>query len=271
MAPPQRLTNPSTRDFFQSEKSSTCFPAYYPPPPGEPIFSPRKTLVTQFKLAPSPSNEKSAANRSIDVPSLAAVFGRISVTTPEADVKTREYRKCAWAPTSKTSEAPPVLSPVTASMFGSHRNPQSKNSEVVSSAKSVTTPRRRRIAALPKRHIKATALPTRGPSLPIAANLPISRIPSLISDTSSCADSLSSSDELDTPPSTPPSHSPALIACNTSPTSVTSSKSKTMVPFVLPMRKTVDFPAPRKGERIHVDFTNGEAVGGQQFSFTFSA
>ncbi|KAN0124824.1 hypothetical protein V8E52_001376 [Russula decolorans] len=269
--PPLRLTAPSTRDLFHSEKSSTkCFPAYYPPPPGEPNFSPRKTLITQFKLTPSARNEKSVANCSVDVPSLTTIFGKMSVTTPEAGLKTQENRKCAWAPSFKTSEAPPLLSPVTASMSGSPQNSQSKNSEVVSSVKSITKPRKRRIAALPKRPIKATTLPTRDPSLPPAANSPISRIPSLISDTSSCADSPSSSDELDTPPSTPPSHLPALIAYNASPTTATSSKSKTVGPFGLPIRTNSDFLRPRRGEGIRIDFTNGEGAGGQQFSFAFS-
>ena len=264
--PPLRSTTPSSRDLFHSEKPSTCFPAYYPPP-SDPKILPRKTLVvTQFKLTPSAKNEKSVPNFSVDVPSLTAVFGKISVTTPEADVKAQEHRKCVWAPSSKTPEALPVLSPVTAIMSGSHRNP---NSEVVSSVKPIST-RRRRIAALPKRHIKASILPTRDPSLPPAANLPIPRTPSLGSDTSSCADSLSSSDELDTPPLTPPSHLP-LIACYTSSTTITSSKSNTKGSSGLPICTNPDFPRSGREEGIRIDFTNGETVGEQQFSFSFSA
>ncbi len=116
--PPQRLTTPSTRDFFQSEISSTSFPACYPPPPGEPSFSPRKTLVTQFKLTPSAKNGKLIANRSADVPSMTAVFGKMSVTTPGTALKTHENHKCPWASSFKTSEAPLPLSPVAASMSG---------------------------------------------------------------------------------------------------------------------------------------------------------
>ncbi|KAF8481994.1 hypothetical protein DFH94DRAFT_734460 [Russula ochroleuca] len=232
--PPLRSTTPSTHDLFHSEKPSTCFPAYYPPPPGKPISSPQKTLVTQFKLTP------------VDVSSLTALFGKMSVTTSELGLKTQESRKYAWAPGSKKPEPSPLLSP-----------PQSPNTEIVSSAKPITKPRRRKIAALPKRHIKTTALPTIDPSLPPAANPPVSRTPSLTSDTSSCSDSFSSSDELDTPPSTPPSHSHALIACNA-------------LPFGLAMFTSADFPVPRK-KGIHIDFTNGEAVGVQKLSFTFGA
>ncbi|KAF8460972.1 hypothetical protein DFH94DRAFT_789963 [Russula ochroleuca] len=265
--PPLRSTTP-IRDLFhsESEKPSTCFPAYYPPPP-KPISSPQKTLVTQFKLTPSTKNKKSFANYTVDVSSLTALLGKMSSTTSEAGLKTQENRKHAWALRSKEPEPSPHLSPVAANMSGISQSP---NTEMVSSVKPITKPRKRRIAALPKRHIKTTALPTTDPSLPPAANPPVSRTPSLTSDTSSCSDSFSSSDELDTPPSTPPSHSHALIACNALSTGVISSKPNTRRPFGLPMFTSADFPVPRK-KGIHIDFTNGEAVGVQQLSFTFGA
>ena len=263
---PLKSTTPIC-DLFHSEKPSTCFPAYYPPPPGKYISSPQKTLVTQFKLTPSTKNKKLVANCSVDVSSLTALLSKMSITTSEAGLKTQENRKYTWAPRSKEPEPSLLLSPVAASMSGLPQKSQSPNTEIVSSAKSATKPRRRKIAALPKRHVKTTALPTTDPSLPPAANPPISRTPSLTLDTSSCSDS---SDELDTPPSTPPSHSHALIACNASPTSVISSKPNTRRSFGLPMFTSAGFPDPRK-KGIHIDFTNGGAVGEQQFSFTFGA
>jgi hypothetical protein len=38
----------------------------------------------------------------------------------------------------------------------------------------------------------------------------------------------------------------------------------------LPIFTNAGFPDPRK-KGIHIDFTNGEAMGEQQFSFTFGA
>jgi hypothetical protein len=43
-----------------------------------------------------------------------------------------------------------------------------------------------------------------------------------------------------------------------------------MGPFGLPIRINPDIPRPRRGEGIRIDFTKGEVVGGQQFSFTYS-
>ena len=267
--PPLRSTTPSTRDLFHSEKPSTCFPTCYPPPPSEANSSPQKTLVTQFKLTPLAKNDKQFANRSVDVSSLLALFGKMSLTTLEAGLKTQENRECALTPRSKKPEPYPLSSPVAASMSDLPPKPQSPNTDMVPSVKSTAKPRKRRIAALPKRHIKTAAFPTTDSSMPPAVYPPVSRTPSLISDTSSSADSFSSSDELDTPPSTPPSHSHVLAACNTLPTSAISSKSTGT--FRLPMLTSAVFPESRKGNGIHIDFTNGEAVREQQFSFTFGA
>ena len=103
----KKSTTPSTRDLFHSEKSSTvCFPACYPPPPGEPKISPRKTLIThwQFKLTPSVKNEKSVANcSSADVPSLTAIFGKMSVTNSRSwlALKLRVTANAPGLPVSK--------------------------------------------------------------------------------------------------------------------------------------------------------------------------
>ena len=267
--PPLGSTIPSTRDLFHSEKPSTCFPTCYPPPPSEPISSPQKTLITQFKLTPPAKSDKQFANRSVDVSSLLALFGKMSVTTSEAGLKTQENLRCARTPRSKKPESSPPSSPVAASFSDILPKPQSPNTDIVQSVKSTTKPRKRRIAALPKRHIKTTTLPTIDSSLPPPVYPPVSRTPSLISDTSFSADSFSSSDELDTPPSTPPSHSHVLVAYNTLPTSAISSKSTGT--FRLPMLTSAVFPDPRKENGIHIDFTNGEAVREQQLSFTFGA
>ena len=268
---PLRSTTSLTGDLFCSERPSTCFPACYPPPLSKSISSPQETLVTQLKLTPPARNDKQVSNRSVDVSSLLALFGKMSLTTSEAGLKTQENHKCTWTFRSKKPEPSPLPTSLAASTSGLPSKPQSPNKEVASSAKPVTKPRKRRIAALPKRHVQTTALPNIGPSLPPTANPPVSRTPSLVSDTSSCADSFSSSDELDTPPSTPPSHSHVLIACNTLSTGTISSKSNTTGSYRLPMLTGAIFPDQRKGEGIHIDFTNGEAAREQQFSFTFGA
>jgi len=372
---PLKLTIPSTRDLFSQEMSSTCFPACYPPPPGEPISLPRKHLVTQILFTTPAKNVKQYADRSVNMSSLVTDFGRISVTTFEVGLKAQENRKHVWAPRSKKPEPlSPLLSPIVAGVSETPQ-PQSPNTRTISNAKSIATPRKRRIAALPTRHTKATTVPISDPVSPPAANPPvstpasnnatrhqpiphvtrasvtkgtpigcvmsspstvqyvppsqassttgtsdipgskptlsdrrkkppllrrvvshsqtsplprrsptplspsghkipfskISRTPSLVSDTSSCADPLSSSDESDTPPSTPPPHSHDLTSCNALVTSAISSKSNSTGPFGLPMLANVDYSDPRKGKGIHTDFPNGDAVGERQLNFTFRA
>ena len=370
---PLNLTIPSTRDLFSQEMSSTCFPACYPPPPGEPISLLRKHLVTQFLFTTPAKNVKQYVDRSVDMSSLVTDFSRMSVATSGVGLKSQEDRKYVWAPRSKKPEPlSPLLSPIVAGVSDSQ--PQSPNTRTISNAKSIATPRKRKIAALPTRHTKATTVPISDPVSPPAANhlvltpasnnatrhkpisrvtrasvtngtpigcvmsspstvqyappsqassttgtsdilgskpalserrkkspllrrvaphsqtppLPrrpptplapsghkipfsnISRTPSLVSDTSSCADPLSSSDEFDTPPSTPPPHPHDLTSCGALATSVISSKSNSTGPFGLPIIANVDYSDPRKGKGI-LDFTNGDAVGERQLNFTFRA
>ncbi|KAH9997702.1 hypothetical protein BJV74DRAFT_248027 [Russula compacta] len=301
----------------------------------------------------------------------------MSVTTFEVGLKAQENRKCVWAPRSKKPEPlSAILTPVIASVSGSLPKLQSLDTVTVSSAKPITVPRRRRIAALPMRHNKTTALPISDPSSsavspPVSAptsnnatphaqfsrvarmtvteetpnnitssavtsqygtspraqyttgtsdtvesksilserrkkRLPlprrvafqlqatqsqrqrrtptpeapeqstlfstVSRTPSLVSDTSSYADSSSSSDEFDTPPSTPPSNSDGLTSHNGLVESDDSpSKFNTTKPVGLPILANAGFPDPRKGEGTRFGFTNGNAVAERQLSFTFGA
>jgi len=355
---------------------STCFPACYPPPPGELISLPRKHLVTQFLLTTPAKDVKQYADRSVDMSSLVTDFGRISVTTSEIDLEAQENRKYISALRSKKPEPLSLLlSSIVAGVSDPPPQSQSPNTRTISNAKSIAAPRRRRIAALPMRHTKATTVPISDPVSPPAASPPvlppasnnatrhkpisqvtrasvtegtsrgcvmsspstvqyvppsqdssttgtsdipgskpalserrkkppllrrvaphsqtpplprrsptplapsghkipfsnISRTPSLVSDTSSCADPHSSSDEFDTPPSTPPSHSHDLTSCNALMTSVISSKSNSSRPFGLPMLANVDYSDLRKGKGIHIDFTNEDAVGERRLNFTFRA
>ena len=333
--PPLNSTVTSIRDPFSREMSLTCFPIHYPPPPDEPISSPRMPLVTQFHCAASTNNEKPRANRCVDISSLATRFGRMSITTSEVGFRTQDNQKCIWAPRSKKPEPlSPLLSPVTAGVSDPSPKLPSPNTGTVLCAKSITAPRRRRIAALPTRHTKTVTLDSSSPSAnpPVSAatsnkamphapfswvaemtvtettrnsstsspatvqnglpsqvqfttgtdilgskpvvseprkRLPrprprrvasqpqttasqrrpsihavpsgqrtshstVSRTPSLVSDTSSCADSFTSSDEFDTPPSTPP-YSHGFTACNALATSVISSRPNSIGPFGLPI------------------------------------
>jgi hypothetical protein len=357
-------TRPSTHDPLFQEVSSTCFPACYPPPPCESVFSPGKPLITRFLPTTSANNEKLSANPSVDMSALVTHLGQMSITTSNVDRKTRDSRKCKWGPKSKKPEPlSPLLSQVVAGQSSSPPRLSSPNAGTVSCAISNPAPRKRRIAALPTRHARTTPLPTLDPSSPSAdppisartansamlstpfsqvakttareASLDLSpaplqygpptraqyttgmsdnprsksvlpkqrktrplprrvaphsqtppqtrpptplapsgqkisssnasRTPSLVSDTSSSADPLSSSDEFDTPPSTPPSYSHGLIACNAFAANV-NSKSNRRGPFGLPIVANAD---PRRGKGVHIDFTNEDAMGGRRLSFTF--
>lgn len=104
---------------------------------------------------------------------------------------------------------------------------------------------------------QASAQPT-----PSRRKTPLStalRAPSLVSDMS-FSDSFSSSDEFDTPPSTPPEHSYDPTAHNPLATSFDiSSKSNTSGPFRRPVITNAESPDMGKRGGIHIDFTNGEA------------
>ena len=343
--------------------SSTCFPAFYPPPPCESVFSPGKPLITRFLPTTSVNNQKLDANPFVNISALATRFGRMSIPTSNVGRKTRDIRKCKWDPKSKKPEPlPPLLSPVVAGQSNSSPRLSSPDAGTVSCVTSNPAPRKRRIAALPTRYARASPLdpsshspdppvsapttnkailstpfsqvakttvteapldsspatvqhgpPTQAHStgtsdnpgsksalskqrktrplprrvaphsqtLPPQTRLPtplapsgqgisfsnISRTPSLVSDTSSSADPLSSSDEFDTPPSTPPSYSHGLTACNALAVNV-DSKSNRRGPFGLPLVANAD---PRRGKGVHIDFTNEDAMGERRLSFTFHA
>lgn len=324
----------------------------------------------------SAKSERTYAKCNVDMSPLASLFGRMSVTTSEVVLRTQESRKCSWDPRSKKpGPLPPLLSPVVAGVSSS---PQKPITGGVLSEKSNTPHRKRRIAALPMRQTKTTALPGLDPSSHSATNPPVlapasnnimsrmppSRVtktmateetsvgyvisppetvqhvppqkprhitrtpdilgskadssgrrkrlplprrvasqlqttasqrqtpaqptpsgrktplftalctPSLASDMSFSSDSFSSSDESDTPPSTPPKHIHDLTARNPLATSfVISSKSNTTTtgPFRWPMITNAESPDPEKREGIHIDFTSGEAEEERQLRFTFGA
>lgn len=93
----------------------------------------------------------------------------------------------------------------------------------------------------------------------------ISRTPPLISDASSYTDSSSpSSDELDTPPSTP-SFSQSLCASDAS----TSSRSKSAIPRLSPLLEEARLRSPKQGS-VHVNFAKYDA-GGIERPFTFTS
>ena len=134
--------------------------------------------------------------------------------------------------------------------------------------------KQRKTRPLPRRAAPHSQIlpPQTRPSTPLAPSgqrisfSNVSRTPSLVSDTSSSADTLSS-DEFDTPPSAPPSYSLGLAACNPLAANV-NSKSNRRGPFGLPISANAD---PRQGKGVHIDFTNEDAMEERRLSFTFHA
>jgi hypothetical protein len=364
----------ATCDLFRREAPSTSFPAYYPPPSSEPLSSFQRTFTVAFAPTSTIRNdEKQPAKRCANISSLISLFSRMTATIHEVGPELRGSCKGSWIPNSqKKVPLSPLLSPNSLDVSGPSNDHQPMTGSV-SSATSAAAPRKRRIAALPKRHTetldslftrsspsplpsgssltvfypsnatshtsvelatksavtenahpdcvlspprisyvrstssvqtqaatlgptsksvvskqrKSHPLPRRAnsrsqpapsprqvsasPTLPelrvCASSRPVSRTPSLVSDTSGI-DSSPSSDELDTPPSTPSSSSLALPThCNNT--------------LAFPAMSTLgkqslgNAKPPRPREKgIHIDFTKGRVGNDSEertFTFTFSS
>ncbi|KAI0296252.1 hypothetical protein BC826DRAFT_249789 [Russula brevipes] len=351
---------PRYSKFFNGALSSTCFPARYPPPPGESHTPPQRAFVTSFARAATHHTEKPLASYGTDTLPFTSLFGQMSLSNPSLEVGTRTQKSPKGRPrnpkSSKTDPLPPLLSPIIV-------DASRPSCETQPTAKSTPVARRRRIAPLPNRHNKSAAsslssnipssatsdplfsvtsripstqesvvgksplghgnalsmvfFPHSTPPAQVAAEIssppspksvmltrklisvprparpkpqgttsaermvppptlqgwnvsshPVSRTPSLVSDNSSGIESASSSDELDTPPSSPPSSSHALSVRGTM-TDGTSISSKPTGSKLPPMLSLKDGTLPHQMEQsMHIDLT--KVVSGQEPPFTFT-
>jgi len=139
-------------DLLSGAVPPTCFPARYPPPPGELHALAQRTFVT-FTRTASVHTEKMTVSRSTDVPPLISLFGQMNVSGREEAKAQGSPKGFPRNPKSKKTEPlPPLLSPIIVDASGTSCEVQSTVIGVGPTPRSTPVKRRRRIAPLPNRH-----------------------------------------------------------------------------------------------------------------------